>query len=465
MATTESRTGFRLPWSADRTDDDASDQPTSAGVDNASADTDDGWPSTDRASATSAPITDDAQTPSTVAPVVTGPIAPARKPSKFMADLTRAMQAAAESAREATLSQFQADAKTYVEQIHDRSAGEATQLRQRADDDVTGIREWSKTEIARIRDETEQKITGRKARLEQEVEDHAALIERQIERIQGRVAEFESEMDRFFEHLLAETDPTRFAAMAESLPEPPEFDESFLAAAGLVSEVAAIAEAPEAGEATPAASARAAGNSSAETQSDHEAAFAAIPAAAEAAENGHIADATSVDTTAIATVETESDSESDAAPDPRLTALGLTPDFAAAEAEAFAAADALGEDFIPEIADDVMTGRIANLMPHDSAVPDVAAPRAPTRSTHVVVLGLVSVASIASFKRHLGRVPGVSSVGVSSGPDGEFVFTVQHDDTVALNEVVPTLSDFKARVTNAADGVVNVTASDPESES
>ena len=39
-------------------------------------------------------------------------------------------------------------------------------------------------------------------------------------------------------------------------------------------------------------------------------------------------------------------------------------------------------------------------------------------------VGLVSVASIASFKRQLGRVAGVQSVGVSSGPDGEFVFAV-----------------------------------------
>ena len=77
--------------------------------------------------------------------------------------------------------------------------------------------------------------------------------------------------------------------------------------------------------------------------------------------------------------------------------------------------------------------------------------------------GLVSVASIASFKRHLGRVTGVQSVGVSSGPDGEFVFTVHHDDAVNLREVVPSLPGFRARVTNAADGVVSVAAHDPES--
>ena len=78
--------------------------------------------------------------------------------------------------------------------------------------------------------------------------------------------------------------------------------------------------------------------------------------------------------------------------------------------------------------------------------------------------GLVSVASIASFKRHLGRLQGVQSVGVSSGPDGEFVFSVNHNEDVSLRDVVPTLPGFQARISNAGDGVVNVAAHDPESE-
>ncbi len=79
-------------------------------------------------------------------------------------------------------------------------------------------------------------------------------------------------------------------------------------------------------------------------------------------------------------------------------------------------------------------------------------------------MGLVSVASIASFKRHLARVSGVQSVGVSSGPDGEFVFTVVHGVDVALDEAVPALPGFQARVSSAGEGVVRVTAHDPESE-
>src|SRR4029079_17695194 len=85
-------------------------------------------------------------------------------------------------------------------------------------------------------------------------------------------------------------------------------------------------------------------------------------------------------------------------------------------------------------------------------------------STQVVVVGLVSVASIASFKRHLGRMPGVNSVGVSSGPDGEFVFAVNHGEDVVLRDLIPSLPSFQARVTSSSDGSVQVTAHDPESD-
>jgi len=80
---------------------------------------------------------------------------------------------------------------------------------------------------------------------------------------------------------------------------------------------------------------------------------------------------------------------------------------------------------------DDYAAKIAGLVP-DTDVPAAAAKS--EQSTRVVVVGLVSVASIASFKRHLGRVAGVQSVGVSSGPDGEVVFVVPHGPDVALRE-------------------------------
>jgi len=144
--------------------------------------------------------------------------------------------------------------------------------------------------------------------------------------------------------------------------------------------------------------------------------------------------------------------------DPRFAALGLTGDLDAAEAEAFAAAGSSDEE-VPEVGEDALAARLAGL---GSAKGKGNVEGA--TSTQVIVVGLVSVASIASFKRHLGRVAGVNSVGVSSGPDGEFVFAVAHGPEVVLRDVIPSLPSFQARVTSASDGVVHVTAHDPESD-
>jgi hypothetical protein len=61
-------------------------------------------------------------------------------------------------------------------------------------------------------------------------------------------------------------------------------------------------------------------------------------------------------------------------------------------------------------------------------------------------------------------LPGVKNVGVSSGPDGEFIFTVGHSAETALNSLIPTLPAFQARVVNEREGVLNVSAHDPEAE-
>jgi hypothetical protein len=489
MATTDAKSGFRLPWSADRNESDSQ-------VDGTVQDAGGEDPAQTSSQHETSTMTDTApptpDTGSDTSPGVTSPTdgaAPVtRKPNKFMADLTKAMQAAAEAARADTLERFSAEAKAHIESIHASTADEATQLRKKADDDIAAVREWSKTEIARIREETDERIAHRKDVLEREIESHAAQIEERIERVQQRVASFESQMDSFFQRLLAEEDPTRFASMAESLPEPPPFDaDAAWTPAPVVAEApvaaAAVAEAP----AEPEAVAETLSEAPAEALSE-----APAPEIAEADEPSLQApegtwESTEPTATAeevpsgwgepsapepVAETETATATEDsgdlfgisadDAAPsetDPRLDALGLSPDFAAAEAEAggVPAESETPEEEIPVIADDALAARLAGLVPDTAATGETA-------TTRVIVTGLVSVASIAGFKRNLARVSGVHSVGVTSGPDGEFVFAVTHDAGMALGESIATLPGFGARVTNESSGELTVAARDPEAE-
>lgn len=476
MATTDSRAGFRLPWSSDQRlqTDDATDA-TPAGGETAAA-THAQWPGLPVAEAV--PEGDHMMSEATAGAATTdgGGHAPtsndssggARRPNKFMADLTKAMQTAAETARDETMSRLQAEAKTSVEQIHERSAQEATNLRRQADDDVASIREWSKAEIARIREETDQRIAERKATLEQEIEQHAGQIERRIERVQGRVSAFEEDMAAFFARLLAEEDPTAFAAMAQNLPEPPPFDTDDLLAP------------PTTRYEPPARSRKTADEAPQPEARDSASAMAAIQAAAEEAERPepNLAVAPSFEAEApveppveAVVIEPEAQPEPEPEPqpqpeaeDPRLAALAGSADFAAAEAEAAVAAGTSDmTEEIPTIADDALAARLAGLVP-GSGQNGAPVTSGEATTTQIVVTGLISVASIASFKRHLGRVPGVQSVGVSSGPEGEFIFAVHHGPEVILREAIPGLPGFRARVTGGKDSTVEVAAHDPESE-
>ena len=108
------------------------------------------------------------------------------------------------------------------------------------------------------------------------------------------------------------------------------------------------------------------------------------------------------------------------------------------------------------IADEDVARRLDAFTAHAAAGADAV-------TSQLAVVGLVSVASIAGFKRALAKTPGIKSVTVASGPSGDFVFTVSHDPETDLRSIVPTLDGFAAAVTGDADGVLTITASDPES--
>ena len=300
----------------------------------------------------------------------------ARHPNRFMADLILTMRSTAETARQGTIEQCQADAKAYTERLHARTDDEAASLRKAAEADVSAIRDWSKAEMERIRVETEQRISRRRELLEQELQEYNSAIELEIERVQKRVVSFEQEVAQFFEQLQQETDPTVFASMAAQMPDPPEFSES-----------------------------------------DRSSITEDLRARREQIVRPVVAD-------------------TGAGPD------GAQPDEAKPT---------------PELTEEATDARLAGGR-------GAAGKPASVESTQVVVVGLVSVASIATFKRQVGRLPGVKNVGVSSGPDGEFIFTVGHSADTSLSQLIPTLPAFQARVVSEREGVLNVSAHDPEAE-
>jgi hypothetical protein len=418
MAQTDTRPGFRLPWTAEQNSpSDQAQALTSESVETPSAE----------APAEGSTVVDDTtaseastptQEPETSDMTEATATSSARRPTKFMAELSRAMQTAVETSRDETLARLGVDAKTVVEEIQAASAVEAAELRRRADDDVAAVREWSKAEIARIREETEARIALRKTALDGEMDQHGLVVESRVQQVAATVSEFEALMAAFFERLRNEEDPTRIAAMAERMPEPPDLAG---VAAAIVEPITQAAEAAE------------------------------TLVADEPIVESDGSEATEADEASAETGEAETGEES-------------TPDFAAAEAEA--------ATFTGDVEDEADTSPAAQTaIDHEAAAAALAAtdndspPQGERATTRVMVTGLVSVASIATFKRSLGRVPGVSTIGVASGPDGEFVFTVSHDSGIGLGDAIAALPGFEARVTSEAAGSLEVTAHDPDAGS
>jgi len=547
MASTDTRSGFRLPWSSDRTQDDTAPQDVAEGAATeaapAQAQPAAAWPEGDLTAragfATARQRPADASPPEETRPVISEPpAAPPRKPSKLMADLAAAIRSTAEAARDQRLGQIEAEANGIIELIRAQSNEGVVGLRRKSDEDVAAIRDWAKAEIARIKEESDSRVADRKRLLDQEIEDHAAAIEDRCAAVQSTVVGYREAMEAYFGRLTAEEDPARLATMAETMPEPPSLeglsDLTDLAIDGaaarrLAAEEAALAavaraEVAEAPDDTPSGDADGA---------DAVGQDAGHPADAPAGDADDAGDGAEDSATATHGAEGEIEvseariasalgfgGDDQAGGDVARWASGETPEgfpeptpggepvdrgaiMAALEAaaEAVVAAEAAAESAetaeaaagVAETAAELVAGRSGG---HDDAAdPEAQAalsarieaggldtesyqerlasirPESPagesrdeTRATQIVVTGLVSVASIASFKRHLGRLAGVNSVAVSSGPDGEFIFNVSHRPEVSFRDAIPTMPSFAARVVATGEGVISVTAHDPESE-
>ncbi len=368
------------------------------------------WPATDSGPRTAAGYVDAADVPAPTPP---------RRLSQFAVDLATAIRRTSEAARDAQLAVVADEAKGVSQHIQEQLVGGAATLRMRSEDDIADIREWAKAETARIKVEADARTAARKHLLEEQLAAHAAVASERSAQMEAAVNTYRATMDEFFRHFLAEEDPARLATIAETMPEPPSLEPFLnpdptwpsLASAPVHTLSASDADAAEA-EAEPAWSAD-------EAEAEAEAALlteslVVEPPAARAA-----------------APEPLKAAQPAAVHDPSLGEAAPTKAVSAAPAGvAHSAVDAGAE----------------------------------VRSTQIIVTGLVSVASVASFRRALGRLPGVSAVTVTSGPYGEFLFHTSHRWDVDFDTVIPSLAGFAAEITGKADGAISVTTPDPEIE-
>ncbi len=418
MASTEQRSGFRLPWAAEPRSDPAADQAASEtpnssteatiGEDTVTQDTSTTtsdlrsavWPTSNGAPDDSELATEAAGRGATAADTA-APAARTRRDNPLVAGLVRAMRDAAQIAKDESMARYAEAAKARVEGIHAESAEGAAEIRSKSDEDVAGIREWSKAEMARIKEETEERIAARRRRLELEVDEHAAGVEHRIELVKTAVSKFETDMEGFYASLMAEEDPARLAGFAELLPEPPAFDDADL-------EAWAPPRTLDAGVAAAAEADFLAGIDESDI---------------DASDIDMIGDTASPENSAV-----DENPVGDEAAAPSATHHGSDGDLDVVE-------------------------RLATFT-------DPAAGREASVSSRLSVVGLVSVSSIAGFKRAVGRAPDVSGVSVASGPNGDFIFTVQHAATTDIRTLIPELDGFTASITGDADGVLTVTATE-----
>ena len=342
-----------------------------------------------------------------------------RHRNRFMADLTQAMRSTAETARQGAIDQCETDAKSYEEQLLAGSDHQTVSLRNAAEADVSSINDWAASEMERIRVETERRIARRRELLEQELQDHAASTQVEIAGVRKQVSDYEAQVSAFFERLLQESDPTVFAAMAAQMPDPPLF--------GGVDQGGVAPDLP--------------GQPQETTQSGVEASPEGSATVEEPAVEEPAVEEPAVEEPAV---------EEPAVEEPAIE----EPAVEGPVVEGPVVEEPVAEEPVVEAVDEsaLVGGREAPLK--TTAI----------QSTQVVVVGLVSVVSVATFKRQLGRLAGVKNVGVSSGPDGEFIFAVSHSSDTSLGSLIPTLPGFQARVMNEREGMLNVSAHDPEAE-
>ena len=231
MTANQRRPGFRLPWSADDADPDATARAISApeqehrAPDAPSAEPD----------ATAAAGTDALEPAPTAegrpdeAGATAGPAAEPGAQPDFLRDLVAAMRQVAEEARQAGVTEIRARADAQVRRLDAETERRRAELTARAESDVAGVGEWAKAEAERIRAEAEQRVAARRAELDQQLAVEQARGAAEAKALRDRVAEYERELSAYHAQLAEINDPAAFAAAAKRMPAPPRLDASVTA--------------------------------------------------------------------------------------------------------------------------------------------------------------------------------------------------------------------------------------------
>ena len=142
----------------------------------------------------------------------------------FLAEIARAMQAAAERERARIAEVVAGEAAEHVEKARTRAAAESEELRRLAEEDVARIQDWSASEIERIRGEADARAAERRNELEAYLARHESIITTEIDGVDTAVQDYRASLDRFFEELTGSSDPADIARRAGWLPDPPDLD-------------------------------------------------------------------------------------------------------------------------------------------------------------------------------------------------------------------------------------------------
>lgn len=164
---------------------------------------------------------------------------PANIVPSFLAELARAMQAAAERERGRIAEIVADDAAENVEKTRTRAEAETEELRRLAETDLERIQDWAATETERIRREAERRTEGRRNDLAAYLAQHDSIIAIEIDGVDTAVRGYRAALDQFFDELSGSTDPADIVRRAGSLPPPPDLDDvRATARAGAVSQLA-----------------------------------------------------------------------------------------------------------------------------------------------------------------------------------------------------------------------------------